>query len=203
MEKKKIKVAFVAVLVSTLVGGFVNSSTAASNITTAQAQANYATALADAKASFLAAVKPSRARMLEEGKKAEVLRRASVKSALVVFNAVIATEKSVSLLAEKSYKASVVKSVASPTNLSFKADVKANLATLTKAATALSTDVKVSTAKVAFANARTNAMNKFKAALEISVKERGITLDRAAMRYKGDKARALATLQLSLKKASK
>ncbi len=203
MERKKIKVVVVAVLVSTLVGGFVNTSSAASNITTAQAQANYATALATAKASFLVAVKPSRARMVEEGKKAEAIRRSSVKSALVAFNAVIAIGKSTSLIAEKSYRAAVVKSAASPTSLSLKADVKANLAALTKAATALGTDAKVSAAKVAFASARTNAMNKFKAALDISIKERAITLERASMRFKADKARALMTLQASLKKASK
>ncbi len=203
MEKKKLKVAIVAVLVSTLVGGFVNSSSAASNITSAQAQANYASALATAKASFLAAVKPSRARMLEEGKKAEVIRRASVKNGLAVFNAAVASEKSASLLAEKSYKAAVVKSAASPTNLSFKADVKANLDTLTKATTALSTDVKITAARAVFAKIRTTAMTKFKAALEISAKERGMTIDRASLRYKAEKARALVTLQAALKKASK
>lgn len=117
--------------------------------------------------------------MLEEGKKAEVIRRASVKNALAVFNAVIATEKSASLLAEKSYKA----------------DVKANLYTLTKATTALSSDVKITAARAVFAKIRTTTMTKFKAALEFSAKERGMTIDRASLRYKADKARALVTLR--------
>ncbi len=203
MERKKTEAFVTAVLVSTIVGGFVSSSSAASNITATQAQANYASALAAAKASFLATVKPSRATIFDEGKKAEAFRRASVKSALTTFNSIVAKERSATLLAEKSYRDSVAKSAASPSNVSLKATVKANLAAVTKAAAALSTDVQISAAKIAFAKARTTAMEKFKASLEISAKERANTLERASMRYKADKARALATLRASLKKASK
>lgn len=204
MERKLMKVAVTTVLVSALAGGFVSASSAsASTTTTAQANAEYATSLTAAKASFLAAVKPSRATMLDEGKRAEAARRWTVKTGLAKFNAVVAAEKASSLAAEKAYKASVAKSVASPTNLTLKAAVKTNLATLAKVTIALSTDVKIATAHATFAKVRTSAMDKFKSSLEISANERTRTLDRASLRYKADKARALATLQAALKKASK
>jgi len=204
MERKSMQVAVATVLISALASGFVSVGAAsAAPVTAAQANSDYAASILAAKASFLAAVRPSRATMIDEGKRAEAVRRSSVKRALAAFNAVVAQEKSTSLAAEKIYKASVAKSVASPTNLTFKATAVANLATLTKATTALSTDAKIATARIAFAQARTTAMNRFKAALDISVAERAKTLDRASVRYKADKVRALAKLQLALKKASK
>lgn len=203
METKTTKAAIVAVLASVLVGGFASSSSAATSITAAQANANYTAALTAAKASFLAAVRPSRMTMIDEGKSAESNRRATVKRALVAFNAVVATEKASSLLAEKTYKASVANLTATPTSLSLKASVKANLEALTKVTTALSTDAKISTARAAFVKARTTAMEKFKTALDISATERARTLDRASLRYKADKDRALVILQAALKKASK
>ena len=204
MERKSRKVALATVLISALVGGFVNSGPAsAAPITTARAHAEYLSSIADAKASFLAAVRPSRATMIEEGKRAEVARRLTVKRALATFNSVVVTEKVTSLAAEKTYKASVAKAIASPTTASLKATVKTNLVALTKATTALSVDAKITTARVAFAKIRTTAMTQFKTALEISAKERTQTLDRASLRYKADKARALVKLQAALKKASK
>lgn len=203
MERKLMKVAIVTVLVSTLVGGFVSASSASTTTTSAQANADYAVALAAAKASFLAAVKPSRTTMIDEGKRAEAARRWTVKTGLAKFNAVVAVEKASSLAAEKAYKASVAKSVASPTNLTLKAAMKTNLATLTKETLALSSDVKIAAAHATFAKVRTGAMDKFKTVLDISATERARTLDRASTRYKADKARALATLQIALKKASK
>lgn len=202
MEKKSLKVALAAILVSALVGGFVGSASAAP-ITAVQANADYASSIANAKASFLAAVKPSRATMIDEGKRLEVARRLAVKRALATFNSVVATEKAASLAAEKAYKASVAKAVASPATTSLKVTVKANLAALSKATTALSVDAKISVARIAFAKTRTSAMATFKSSLETSAKERTQMLDRASLRYKADKARALATLQAVLKKASK
>ncbi len=203
MERKKLQTT-AAILVSVLAWGCASTGAAsAAPITKAQANADYASSLADAKANFLAAVKPSRATMIDEGKRAEAVRRLTVKRALAVFTSVVTDEKAASLTAEKAYKASVAKSVASPTNLTLKATVKANLAALTKATAALSTDVKITTARAVFSKARTTAMDKFKKALEISANERAKTLDRASMRYKSDKARAVAKLQAALKKASK
>jgi len=204
MERKKLQTTAAVILVSVLAWGCASTGAAsAAPITTAQANADYATSLAAAKASFLAAVKPSRATMLDEGKRAEAARRWTVKTGLVKFNAVVAAEKALSLAAEKTYKASVAKSLASSTDLTLKAAVKTNLAALTKATTALSSDVKIAAAHATFAKVRTSAMDKFKATLEISAKERANTLGRASLRYKADKARALATLQAALKKASK
>lgn len=203
MERKKLQTT-AAILVSVLAWGCASTGAAsAAPITKAQANADYASSLADAKANFLAAVKPSRATMIDEGKRAEAARRLTVKRALAVFTSVVTDEKAASLAAEKTYKASVAKSVASPTNLTLKAAVKTNLAALTKATAALSTDVKITTARAVFSKARTTAMDKFKKALEISANERARTLDRASMRYKSDKARAFAKLQVALKKASK
>lgn len=204
MERKSLKVAFATVLISALVGGFVSAGAASAvPITTAQANAEYASSIAAAKASFLGAVKPSRATMIDEGKRAEAARRLSVKNALATFNSVVAAEKAASLAAEKTYKASVAKAVASPSTATLKAAVKTNLVALTKATAALSVDVKISSARVVFAKARTTAMAKFRSALEISANERTRTLERASLRYKADKARALAKLQADLKKASK
>lgn len=204
MERKSLKVVCATVLVSALVGGFVSTGSAsAAPITTAQANAEYASSIANAKANFLAAVRPSRATMIDEGKRAEAARRLAVKRALATFNSVVTAEKVASLAAEKTYKASVAKAVASPATASLKATVKTNLAALTKTTAALSVDVKISAARVVFAKARTTAMAKFKSALEISAKERTQTLDRASLRYKADKARALVKLQAALKKASK
>ena len=107
------------------------------------------------------------------------------------------------MAAEKTYKASVAKSVASPTNITLKAAVKINLAALTKATSILTSDTKIASARAAFAKIRTIVMDKFKAVLEISAAERARTLDRASSRYKDEKARSLAKLQLALKKASK
>lgn len=203
MERKKLQTSAV-VLVSVLAWGCASTGAAsAAPITAAQANADYAASIADAKANFLSAVRPSRATMIDEGKRAEAARRWTVKTGLAKFNAVVTAEKAASLTAEKTYKASVAKSVASPTNLTLKAAVKTNLAALTKATAALSVDAKITTARAAFAKTRTTAMDKFKTALEISANERTRTLDRASMRYKADKARAFAKLQATLKKTSK
>lgn len=203
MERKKLHKPAAVILVSVLAWGCASTGSAsAAPITKAQANAGYASSLADAKANFLSAVRPSRATMVDEGKRAESVRRFTVKQALAAFTSVVTAEKAASLTAEKTYKASVVKSAATPTNLTFKAAVKANLAALTKATSSLSTDVKITAARAVFAKARTTAMSKFKASLEISAKERAKTLNRASQRYKADKARAAATLQAALKKAT-
>lgn len=204
MKRNKLQTTAAVILVSVLAWGCASTGAASASTTTAvQANADYAASIADAKANFLSAVRPSRATMIDEGKRAEALRRLTVKRALATFTSVVAAEKAASLTAEKTYKASVAKSVASPTNLTLKATVKTNLAALTKATAALSVDVKITAARAVFAKARTTAMGKFKAALEISANERTKTLDRASMRYKADKARAFAKLQAALKKASK
>lgn len=204
MERKSIKVATAAILISALVGGFATAGSALATTTTAaQANADYNASIADAKASFLAAIRPSRATMIDEGKRAEAVRRQTVKRALATFTSVVTAEKAASLAAEKTYKASVAASVANPANLTLKASVKTNLAALTKATVALSTDAKIAVARTAFAKARTTAMAQFKSTIAISAKERAMTLDRASARYKSDKARAYATLQAALKKASK
>lgn len=202
MERKLMKVAISTVLASTLVGGFVSAGPASAT-TTAQANAEYAAAIAGAKANFLAAVKPSQAALIASGKRAEAVRRAAVKQALTTFNAVVAQEKAQSLAAEKTYKTSVAASLASPTNLTLKATVKTNLAALTAATTALKSDAKIATARAVFAKSRTAAMEKFKASLVISAKQRTLTLDRASARYKATKAKALANLKRELKKATK
>lgn len=204
MERKSVKAALVTLLISTLVGGFVSASSAsAAPITAAQANAQYTASIAAAKASFLAAIRPSRAIMIDKGKRAETARRNTVKRGLITFNAVVAAEKAPSLAAEKAYKASVAKSAASPTDLSLKTAVKTNLAALTKATAALSADANIAAGRIAFAKVRTSAMVTFKASLEISAAQRARTLERASLRYKADKARALVTLHAALKKASK
>ena len=193
----------VTILVSALTSGFISAGSASATITTAQANADYAASIVAAKANFLAAVRPSRATMIDEGKRAEAARRLTVTKALAAFNVVVAQEKAPALAAEKTYKASVAKSVASPTNITLKAAVKINLAALTKATSILTSDTKIASARAAFAKIRTIVMDKFKAVLEISAAERARTLDRASSRYKDEKARSLAKLQLALKKASK
>lgn len=204
MERKSMKVAVAIIVVSALANGFAGAGSASASTTTAaQANAAYAASIADAKAIFLATVRPSRATMVDKGKRAEAVRRLTVKQALIAFNSVVATEKAPSLAAEKVYKASVAKSVATPTDATLKAAVKANLAALTKATAALSVDVKITAAHAEFAKVRTAAMGKFKAALEISANQRARTLERASVRYKADKARAFVKLQAALKKATK
>ncbi len=204
MERKKLHKSAAVILVSVLAWGCASTGSAsAASVTKDQANADYASSIAQAKANFLTAVRPSRATMVDEGKRAEVIRRMAVKQALVAFTSVVTVEKAASLTAEKTYKASVVKSTANPTDLSLKAAVKSNLAALTKATSALSTDAKITAARAVFAKARTVAMARFKAALEISANERTRTLERASMRYKADKVRAFAKLQAALKKASK
>lgn len=202
MERKSMKVATATIVVSALAWGCVTAGVA-SAVTSTQANAAYTASIASAKANFLAAVKPSRATMVAKGKSAEIARRASVKAALIAFNSVVSVEKASSLAAEKAYKASVAQFVANPTNIAFKAAVKTNLVALTKTTAALSSDAKIEAARTAFAKARTTAMSKFKASLEISAKQRTKTLARASARYKADKARAHAALQTTLKKATK
>jgi hypothetical protein len=204
MERKSIKVAFAIVLVFALAGGLAGAGSAlAAPITSAQAKAKYASSISAAKIVFLAAVRPSRAAMFAHGKRAEAVRRLAVKDGLAKINAVVAAEKAPSLAAEKTYKASVASSHASPTNLDLKTAVKTNLAALTKATTALKTNGKIAAAHAAFAKIRISAMMRFIASLAIFAKKRSQALARATLRYKGDKAKAYAALQVALKKVSK
>lgn len=203
MERKKLRKSVVVAIVSVLAWGCVSTGSAsATPLTKSQANAEYASAIAQARANFLVAVRPSRATMIDEGKRAEALRRTTVKQALAAFTSVVAAERLASLTAEKTYKASVVKLNANPSSASLKAAVKTNLAALMKATSSLTTDVKITAARSLFAKARTTAMAKFKSTLQISANERARTLERATLRYKADKARAAANLQAALKKAT-
>jgi hypothetical protein len=199
MGRNSIRVVVATVLVSALASGFagVNSASAAP-ITSAQAKVEYASSIAAAKTAFLTAVRTSRAIKIKESKRAEATRRLAVKVGLAKFNAVVAAERAPSLAAEKTYKASVRKSLGSPADLVLKTAVKVNLATLVKATSALKTDAKIADVRATFAKIRTSAMDKFKAALDISAKARARTLNLASLRYKANKAKAYATLQIAL-----
>jgi hypothetical protein len=206
MRIRSIPVAVATVLVATLAAGVMISGPA-SAVTSSQAAKEkvavslYAKAIKQARLAFLAEVKPARHAVLVVGKKSELVRRTKVKVALRAFNSVAIRAKAPVLAAEKSYRVAVTKLAANPGNASLKANVKASLLTVTRAAAALKVNSRIAAAQVAFKKARLAAMATFKSTLARSVKVRGQAQARAMLKFKAAKIKALSNLKAAIKLA--
>lgn len=202
LSLKKVTTTIVLVGVMTAVplgSAFATTTTQSAKVKVAKA--DYARTIAKARAEFRSAIKLSRGAAVAVGKPAELVRREKVKVALAAFNKVVATAKAPSFAAEKSYKAAILKLVASPNNVTWKADSKAALAALTKASAALKVDQNVAAARIVFAKARLQAMVEFKATIAKVVKERHVVQVRELAKFNAAKAKAAVTMKVALKAA--
>ncbi|HUW77406.1 MAG TPA: hypothetical protein VMV52_01490 [Candidatus Nanopelagicaceae bacterium] len=203
--KSRITAVSMAVLGALLIGSVVSGSAYA--LTSAQsgkikiATATYAKALSKAHARYLTEVNPSRRAFLVAAKKAEVVRRTKVKTAMNSFNAVAVHAKAPVLAAEKAYASAVTKSAASPENVRLKTEAKSRLTALNLASASLHENAKVVAARVAIAKARVSAMAAFKSTLRqyAGVSARATT--RATANFKAAKLKAIARLNVAIKAA--
>lgn len=194
------------VLIATLLAAtFASSASAATTTVTAKektAVAVYAKALAQARAAYFVAVKPSRAAVIAIGKPAENKRRLAVATALASYLTVVGTAKAPSLAAQLNYRNAAAKATANSTNLSLKTEVKATLDALSKATVALKGDANVAAARINFTQSRVRAMAGFKATVAATVSKRDAAQKTAFIKFKIAKVKALAQLKVALKAAS-
>ena len=199
MAKKLASGTLIAALMLTLFLGEPASASAPPNTKEKAAIASYVNTMAQARIAYLATMRSSRKEVLNVGKAAEKIRRASVHSALFALTLVLIKAQAPSLAAERSYRKAIAKLKAHPGDATLRADVKASLHVLTQATAALKMDQNVAVARAVFNKARLAALDEFKSTVSRAIKARSETGVQAAEKFRATKAKAVSDLKASLK----